>query len=69
MSVSLRDAIEDAINRCNAESGSDTPDWILARFLVGCLAAFDEAVNDRARWYGHEDGPTKAFSVEGRGDE
>jgi hypothetical protein len=69
MSISLRDEIERAINHQNAESGSDTPDWILSEFLLGCLKAFDAATNDRARWYGHEDGLTRAFSVEAKGDE
>jgi len=46
----LRKKIEDAINRCSAENGSNTPDFILADFLLGCLAAFDEATNARDKW-------------------
>lgn len=48
----LRQEIEQAINRCNAESGSETPDWILAEYLMGCLEAFDKAVKARSNWYG-----------------
>lgn len=33
----LRKEIEIAINRCSAENGSNTPDFILAQFLVECL--------------------------------
>jgi len=40
------------INRHSAENGSDTPDYILAEFLVDCLAAFGRTVRDRDRWYG-----------------
>jgi hypothetical protein len=48
----LREAIESAINRHSAENGSDTPDFILARYLTACLEAFDAGVNDRDKWYG-----------------
>jgi hypothetical protein len=41
-----------ALNRCSAENGSNTPDFILADFLGACLAAFDAAVKRRAEWYG-----------------
>lgn len=48
----FRGELESAINRASKENGSDTPDFILATFLDGCLAAFDEAVTARERWYG-----------------
>lgn len=50
----LRRDIESAINRNNAEHGSNTPDYILARFLEAALAAFDLAVRDRDEWHGFE---------------
>jgi hypothetical protein len=40
--------------RASAENGSNTPDFILAQYLTSCLAAFDEAVNAREKWYGRE---------------
>lgn len=43
-----------ALNRYSAENGSDTPDFVLAEFLVGCLGAFDKGVNERECWYGHK---------------
>lgn len=49
---SLRAEIEHALNRCSAENGSNTPDFILAEFLIACLAAFDTASKARERWYG-----------------
>lgn len=48
----LRHEIEQAVNRVSAERGSNTPDFILASYLVSCLAAFDRAVMERERWYG-----------------
>lgn len=50
----LRHEIEQAVNRVSAENGSNTPDMILADFLVSCLAAFDRAVLSRERWYGRQ---------------
>ena len=47
----LRTKIAEVINAVSAENGSDTPDWILADYLVDCLNAFDRAVNIRERWY------------------
>lgn len=40
-----------ALNRARAENRSNTPDFILARYLIGCLNAFDVAVNERTAWY------------------
>lgn len=42
------------INTHSMENGSNTPDWILARYLSNCLAAFNEAVNTREGWYGRQ---------------
>jgi hypothetical protein len=43
----LKKEIEEAINRNSAENGSDTPDFILAEYLIGCLELFDKAVKTR----------------------
>jgi hypothetical protein len=48
----LRYEVERALNKSCAENGCNTPDFILAEYLVSCLAAFDRAVNQRERWYG-----------------
>jgi hypothetical protein len=50
----LHEEIRAAINRSSAENGSDTPDFILAEYLLGCLAAYDKAVTAREKWYGRE---------------
>lgn len=55
--ASLRESIAAAINRFSAEGGSNTPDHVLAGFLIGCLEVFDRAVVERARWYGRMDTP------------
>ena len=48
----LRIDIENAINRVCAENESNTPDFILAEYLMSCLEAFDKATKMRDDWYG-----------------
>lgn len=48
----LQEKIEQAINSVSGENGSNTPDFILAEFLIDCLATFDKAVQQREEWYG-----------------
>lgn len=52
----LRQDLQLLLNRHSAESGSDTPDFVLAEYLAGCLAAFDLAVRTREAWYGRPAG-------------
>jgi len=49
--------LQNVINRYSRENGSNTPDWILARYMADCLAAWNRGVTERARWYGHMDSP------------
>ena len=51
----FRKELESLINSKSLENGSNTPDWILAEFLAGCLTTFDVAVNAREKWYGRDD--------------
>lgn len=48
----FQEDLRSAINRASKENASDTPDWILARYLSACLEAYDGAVASRERWYG-----------------
>jgi hypothetical protein len=36
------------------ENGSDTPDFILAEYLTGCLDTWNKSVKHREKWYGRE---------------
>lgn len=40
------------LNMHSKENGSDTPDHILAVYLIGCLGVFDAAVTARDKWNG-----------------
>ncbi len=52
--------IESVINRYSKENGSNTPDFILAEYLLNCLKNFDTATNLRENWYGHKPDLIKA---------
>lgn len=47
----LRIEITGLLNRYSMETGSNTPDFILAKYLLGCLEALDWAIVSRDRWY------------------
>ncbi len=52
MRVNFYKEIEILINQHSMENYSDTPDWILAKYLKDCLKAFNTATNNRTIWYG-----------------
>jgi len=49
----LEKDLAEVLNRHSAENGSDTPDFILATYLMDCLAAFNKINDRRQKWYGH----------------
>lgn len=51
-SKSFHDELTSVINRYSKENESDTPDYILALYLMACLDAFSFSVILRDRWYG-----------------
>ena len=48
-----------ALNRFSAENPSNTPDFILAQFLLRCLAAWNIGVQQRETWYGRDARPSE----------
>lgn len=46
--------LQQLINRYSQENGSGTPDFILAGYLSDCLKAWNQAINEREKWYGRE---------------
>lgn len=46
--------LKDLINEESMENGSNTPDFILAKYISNCLEAFNRAVNARTNWYGDD---------------
>ncbi len=44
--------LAELINKHSLENGSNTPDFILAEYLLNCLHTFNQAIADRNCWYG-----------------
>ncbi len=45
------------LNRFSVENESNTPDFILAQYLIGCLQVFTTAVQQRETWHGRDPRP------------
>jgi hypothetical protein len=52
--LDFREEVEGVINKHSMENGSDTPDFILAHYLMKCLEAFDYAVVARETFHGRD---------------
>lgn len=50
----LKKEIEQSINKYSLENYSDTPDFILAQYLVDCLKTFEKSVIAREVWHGRK---------------
>ena len=50
--VTLLTDLAAVLNRHSAESASDTPDFILAEYLLGCLDIYNKTVRLREDWHG-----------------
>lgn len=51
VSHEFKKGLEELINRYSIENASDTPDFILAEYLIRCLESFNMAVTKRTDWY------------------
>lgn len=47
----LLSRIRSAVNAASVENVSNTPDFVIAEFLVDVLGALNKAINSRERWY------------------
>lgn len=52
MAKTFERELESLINRYSKENGSNTPDFILAQYLLGCLTVWNTCVTEREKWYG-----------------
>lgn len=55
MRETFEEQLRQLINRESLENRSDTPDWVLAAYLMACLDAFNKGVNSRGAWRGEVD--------------
>lgn len=52
----FREELQQLINRYSQENGSNTPDFIIADYLIDCLRALDTGLQARDKWYDKGDG-------------
>ena len=50
----FRRELMSVINKHSKEPGSNTPDFILAEYLIECLRTFDKTTRLRTEWYGEK---------------
>lgn len=60
----LGNEIRSVLNRHSAENVSNTPDYVLASFLMDCLTAFEAAVVTRDGWYGLHPRPGMGYAAD-----
>jgi len=48
----FRQELTDLINKHSKENESDTPDFILAQYLIDCMRVFNSTMDSREKWYG-----------------
>lgn len=53
----FQEKLTDLINHYSKENESNTPDFILAQYMIECLRSFSVAINAREKWYGRENVP------------
>lgn len=64
MNESFRSELEALINRHSLENVcGNTPDFIVADFIMGCLDAFSAATKRREAWYGRPENFSELISA------
>lgn len=54
ISRTFKEELTTLINKYNKENNSNTPDFIIAQYIEGCLSSFNLAVQQREAWHGRE---------------
>jgi len=54
MKTEFETRLENLLNSFSVENESDTPDFILAAYLVDCLETWNKTIKSRDKWYGHK---------------
>ena len=67
--VELFKKMQEILNQTCSENDSNTPDFILAKYLITCLEAFNEAVVRRDDWYNVNLEPTNSYFIPKESDE
>lgn len=52
MPLTFKDELTSLINKYSLENASNTPDFIIAQYLIECLDSYNLATMLRNKWYG-----------------
>lgn len=63
MDKSLYEDLRDVLNKHSVENQSDTPDMILATYLIDCLKAWNTATRRRTNFFNSNDKPGSETDV------
>lgn len=61
--ISFQGELSNLLNRHSAENESNTPDFILAKYLLDCLTVFNSAVKRREDWRYGSDASKKVLEL------
>lgn len=56
--MSLEQELTILLNKFSQENASNTPDFILAQFMLSCLSAASTLTQQRETWYGRDACPS-----------
>lgn len=52
---SLKKEIAGLLNKYSQENRSNTPDYMLADFMLGCLNVYENTIRSRTEWFERKD--------------
>ena len=56
--MTFEEELRKLINYHSKENESNTPDFILAQYIMGCLSSYNTAIQQRETWYGRDPRPS-----------
>lgn len=58
----LKKDIAAILNKYSQENRSNTPDYMLADYMLGCLNVYENTISAREKWFGRPD-PFKEINL------
>jgi hypothetical protein len=50
--ITFEKELEILLNKHSKENGSNTPDFLLVDYLMGCLSVYNKTLKERDGWFG-----------------
>ena len=49
--ITFEKELESLLNKHSKENDSNTPDFLLSKYLIDCLKAYNKALKNRDKWF------------------